>query len=272
MTRHIGTPPCVVTRCARRPRARSLQRLRRDAPVTIAIALPSVSANAHTTAVELARRMTGRRRRAGPRRLPKTPESAAVVMDASGRRRHVRRAPEEATAEPAWHRQWHRRRHIGPQRRFATRNGIAARHVAVVVVVVGCRRDRRHGITALFGEGSGPISHCIDQRRFGSDAAHVSRGRVRRRQDPPFGCFGCTRKTHLRRRCGVSVMTFVPRYLHGGSAKSEICGDREIRTEENRRTNRRSACELGIVPASRTYPGRSVGRSGRPTSPVGRCS
>ena len=28
----------------------------------------------------------------------------------------------------------------------------------------------------------------------------------------------------------------------------------------------------GIVPASRTYPGRSVGRSGRPTSPVGRCS
>ena len=56
------------------------------------------------------------------------------------------------------------------------------------------------------------------------------------------------------------------------SAKSEICGDREIRTEENRRTSRRSACELEIVPASRTYPGRSVGRSGRPTSPVGRCS
>ena len=53
------------------------------------------------------------------------------------------------------------------------------------------------------------------------------------------------------------------------SAKSEICGDREIRTEENRRTSRRSACELGgIVAASRTYPGRSVGRSKRPTSPV----
>ena len=51
------------------------------------------------------------------------------------------------------------------------------------------------------------------------------------------------------------------------SAKSEIYGDREIRTEENRRTNRRSACELGIVPASRTYPGRSVGRSSSPPVP-----
>ena len=56
------------------------------------------------------------------------------------------------------------------------------------------------------------------------------------------------------------------------SAKSKIYGDREIRTKEKRRTSRRSACELGIVPASRTYPARSVGRSGRPTSPVGRCS
>ena len=55
----------------------------------------------------------------------------------------------------------------------------------------------------------------------------------------------------------------------GTSAKSKIYGDREIRTKEKRRTSRRSACELGIVPASRTYPARSVGRSGRPTSPVG---
>ena len=50
-------------------------------------------------------------------------------------------------------------------------------------------------------------------------------------------------------------------------------GDREIRTKEKWRTSRRSACELGIVTASRTYPARSVGRrSGRPTSPAGRCS
>ena len=51
----------------------------------------------------------------------------------------------------------------------------------------------------------------------------------------------------------------------GPSARSEICGDRENRTEENWRTNRRSACELGLVPASRTYPGvgRSVGREDR---------
>ena len=55
-------------------------------------------------------------------------------------------------------------------------------------------------------------------------------------------------------------------------ATVKVCGHRKKRTEENRRTSRRSACELGIVPASRTYPARSVGRSGRPTSPVGRCS
>ena len=56
------------------------------------------------------------------------------------------------------------------------------------------------------------------------------------------------------------------------SAKSNLYGDRGIRTKEKRRTSRRSECDLGIVPARRTYPARSVGRSGRPASPVGRCS
>ena len=62
--------------------------------------------------------------------------------------------------------------------------------------------------------------------------------------------------------------------VHGALAQCEKRNLRRSRNsnEKKRRTSRRSASELGIVPASRTYPGRSVGRSGRPTSRVGRCS
>ena len=136
----------------------------------------SLRLEARQTAVNLARRCF----RTGTRSLTEATESATVMMDAAGRRREDRVAP-EATPETARHRNRHCRRHIRPQRRLATRT-----RRLVVVVAVDCRRGRgrrgrgrRHAVTALTREGSINANYLprSSRCRWGPSAPLVTRFR-----------------------------------------------------------------------------------------------
>ena len=106
---YVGPSPRIITWGARRPRAlgprRRLKRTVAVTTVSFAIRLKALNAAVHYADC---------RRRRRTLRLPKTPEGAAVMVNSTSRRRHVRGAPETA-AEPARYHHGHCRSRIRAQ-------------------------------------------------------------------------------------------------------------------------------------------------------------